>query len=69
MVRHSCEQPDLLEPREEKARHGMPGLGRDKKVGRPEPPTPRRLFRRNDVWPVVVGLDVSFVLAGREELR
>ena len=32
-------------------------------------PTPGRLFCRNDVWPVVVCLDVSFVLAGREELR
>jgi hypothetical protein len=37
-------------------------------VGR-TPLHPRRLFRRNDVWPVVVGLDVGFVLAGREELR
>jgi hypothetical protein len=32
-------------------------------------PTPGRLFCRNDVPPFVVGLGVSFVLAGREELR
>ena len=32
-------------------------------------PAPGRLFCRNDVRPFVVGLAVSFVLAGREELR
>jgi hypothetical protein len=32
-------------------------------------PAPDRLFCRNDVRPFVVGLAVSFVLAGREELR
>jgi hypothetical protein len=57
--------------RKEKARHGMPGLGRskDKKVRAGRSPTSRRLFCRNNVRPFVVGLGVSFVLAGREELR
>ncbi len=32
-------------------------------------PTPGRLFCRNDVRPFVIGLSVSFVLAGRQELR
>jgi hypothetical protein len=35
----------------------------------PGAPTSGRLFCRNDVRPFVVGLGVSFVLAGREELR
>jgi hypothetical protein len=32
-------------------------------------PAPGRLFCCNDVRPFVVGLSVSFVLGGREELR
>ena len=61
----------ILELLEEKARHGMPGLGRtkDKKVWVGRSPHTWRLFCRNDVRPFVVGLGVSFVLAGREELR
>ena len=54
----------------EKARHVMPGLRRTKerRVGLAGGPH-GRLFCCNDVWPFVVGLRVSFVLAGREELR
>jgi hypothetical protein len=42
------------------------GIGR---CGLAGAPAPGRLFCRNDVRPFVVGLGVSFVLAGREELR
>ena len=56
---------ELLE-RKSPARNAGLGTGQEVWVGRSA--TPGRLFCRNDVWPGV-GLSVSLVLAGREELR